>query len=95
MCEAVAKWLVPHIFTLGLNSLHQYLSPNFRSTHSTRMTLNSEMSDMTLWCLLKGKDSTFRVVTSPTIFIDELKKLIENKIQTHIPSYELKLWKVC
>jgi hypothetical protein len=56
------------------------------------------MSDMTLWCLLKGKDNPFPVATSPTISIATLKKLIkrekENTLQ-RVDASDLKLWKVC
>jgi hypothetical protein len=56
------------------------------------------MSDMTLWCLLKGGDNPFSVVTLSTTSIDDLKILIkrekENALQ-RVDASDLKLWKVC
>jgi hypothetical protein len=56
------------------------------------------MSDMTLWCLLKGKDNPFPVATSPTTVIAELKDLIKRKKENalqRVDASDLELWKVC
>ena len=57
------------------------------------------MSNATLWCLVEGDTTYFRIVTPTTTSIDELKELIkikkENALSPKVDASNLNLWKVC
>jgi hypothetical protein len=57
------------------------------------------MSNTTLWCLVEGDTTYFRIVTPPTTSIDELKELIkikkENTLSLKVDASNLNLWKAC
>ena len=52
------------------------------------------MSSTTLWCIVEREDTPFTIHTSPTIYIADLKDLIQEKIRTNNPARKLKLWQV-
>ena len=55
----------------------------------------SESETLVVWCLVQGDFLPFLVDASPTIRIDNLKKIIIEKLKLVLSPGDVILWKVC
>ena len=61
------------------------------------LNCNHNMSEtpFKLWCLVQGDFVPFPVDASPTIRIDNLKKIIIEELKLVLSPTDVSLWKVC